>query len=671
MSLRFRASPWVSYEPNLSTSTSTSSSSPLTQLRPTHSQQSRPAAATSVIPSRSGPSSAAPIMTTINTRIEDDSMDMDAPQISILRDEETPPPQPKSTSGSRRSKASAAPKHPSWARPPIRKESVSEDELNEEPEEEEDQLIDDDDDELMKPVPPTALQNPAGRAAAAATISAGGGGASVSAASAAGAAATTIEGTAGGQKRKAPAKRKPRKSEKKNADEDSASNTRKKEKEKEKEKEKGRGKEKEQKDAHAPPLANQEASAPDQQSQQAPSIGLTTPAEPGKEPTSVLTSTQQPLTPSKKTSRKGKDKEGKEKEKEQSSTNGQSLANRSSGEQDATAQEKQSPAIVVTEPAESSQPAPPRKGPPSWLVEAQAQQAAAAAAAAVPKKSASAPVKRKARAPAKSKLSAVVQIADDAASEAPSGTVPSSPITNGMDIDSTRIGPELDRDSPKDGELGETGAAPSASAAVGALPPEEVINLENVPQPLYPLPTKPFPVQPPPKIPTGFAPLMPLDKSKKKTRHWRTAQREIRGIAGGRWFIRTWVGNKESEYAAYQAAAAAMSHKDKDDKLPGVALPKLLSMSASASVGKSRSRGSKAATAGVGGSSGHGSTGASAAPSRDGSAIPPDAPQGLAQTNVTSASATGASRGPTKMREVLQLAPSESEDVEMATAPPA
>lgn len=66
-------------------------------------------------------------------------------------------------------------------------------------------------------------------------------------------------------------------------------------------------------------------------------------------------------------------------------------------------------------------------------------------------------------------------------------------------------------------------------------------------------------MQPPPKIPTGLAPLIPLDKSKNKPRRWRTANREIRGIAGGRWFTRSWVGDKESELAtaAINAAAAA------------------------------------------------------------------------------------------------------------------
>lgn len=33
--------------------------------------------------------------------------------------------------------------------------------------------------------------------------------------------------------------------------------------------------------------------------------------------------------------------------------------------------------------------------------------------------------------------------------------------------------------------------------------------------------------------------------------------RQIRSIAGGRWFTRSWVGDNESEYAAAAAAVAA------------------------------------------------------------------------------------------------------------------
>jgi hypothetical protein len=113
-------------------------------------------------------------------------IDMDAPQISILREEETPPPVPKSASTSRRGKTSVKPRtadFPTWPRP-VRKESQTEEEY-EEAEEEEDQLIDDDDDDDdMKPVPPAALS----------------------------------ASRSGDSKRKSPAKKKPRKSDKRVAD---------------------------------------------------------------------------------------------------------------------------------------------------------------------------------------------------------------------------------------------------------------------------------------------------------------------------------------------------------------------------------------------------------------------------------------------------------------------
>lgn len=89
--------------------------------------------------------------------------------------------------------------------------------------------------------------------------------------------------------------------------------------------------------------------------------------------------------------------------------------------------------------------------------------------------------------------------------------------------------------------------APPAISAPTLSNPDE--NLEGVPCPVYPLPSKPFPVLPPVKITTGFATNLPLDKNHTQTRHWRLAKREIRGIAGGRWFAQSWVGDKESAYA--------------------------------------------------------------------------------------------------------------------------
>lgn len=109
-----------------------------------------------------------------------------------------------------------------------------------------------------------------------------------------------------------------------------------------------------------------------------------------------------------------------------------------------------------------------------------------------------------------------------------------------------------------------TGTAASSPVTMASpepeQPPEETplddINLETVPIPVYALPTRPFPVQPAPKVATGHAQTIPLDRSGKKVRKWRVANREIRGIAGGRWFTRSWVGEKHSEYAGSKVTLA-------------------------------------------------------------------------------------------------------------------
>ncbi|TFY63325.1 hypothetical protein EVJ58_g3323 [Rhodofomes roseus] len=94
------------------------------------------------------------------------------------------------------------------------------------------------------------------------------------------------------------------------------------------------------------------------------------------------------------------------------------------------------------------------------------------------------------------------------------------------------------------------------ATSISGLGVEDGITFENVAFPQYPLPSKPFPVQPAPKIGTGFAPPLVLDKTKKPVRRWRQVNREVRGIAGGRWFTRSWVGEKESEFASQQNAAS-------------------------------------------------------------------------------------------------------------------
>ncbi|KAF8079120.1 hypothetical protein FPV67DRAFT_1467583 [Lyophyllum atratum] len=205
-------------------------------------------------------------------------------------------------------------------------------------------------------------------------------------------------------------------------------------------------------------------------------------------------------------------------------------------------------------------------------------------------------------------------------SESYAGTAASSPVTVPYEGNSPE--PELD-----------------ATGSLASVPLTEETNLENVPLPQYPLPTKPFPVQPPPKIPTGFAPAVPLDKSARKVRHWRVAQREVRGIAGGRWFARSWVGEKDSEYAS-------SAPKHGEEKVSGVVLPRLAAISMSAPVtGKGSGKGKAKAMS---------SLAASAAPSRSGSSIPDIPPL--------------SARPPTKMRTII-APPSEGGDSDMAALP--
>ena len=183
--------------------------------------------------------------------------------------------------------------------------------------------------------------------------------------------------------------------------------------------------------------------------------------------------------------------------------------------------------------------------------------------------------------------------------------------------------------------------SPQAHPSAAGAPLLEETNLEGVPIPQYPPPTKPFPVQPPPKMTSGFAPALPLDRSGKKVRRWRTANREIRGIAGGRWFTHTWVGEKESEYAA---ALLLKAGEEKSSSGAGMALPKLSTISISAPKAVSKLKASSSKTA---------SLSTSAAPSRSGSSIP----EGV----------TSAVRAPTKMR-ILQVA-SEAGDSDMVPPP--
>ncbi|KAG2365520.1 hypothetical protein BDR07DRAFT_1459118 [Suillus spraguei] len=191
----------------------------------------------------------------------------------------------------------------------------------------------------------------------------------------------------------------------------------------------------------------------------------------------------------------------------------------------------------------------------------------------------------RAKAPPKAaKILVVPSLDEGVLSESYAGTAPSSPLP-------------LPREGGSEHEDAENAPPPPAEGTT-----------ETAPLPVYPLPSKPFPVQPPPKIGAGFAPMLPLDRNGNKIRRWRTANREIRGIAGGRWFARTWVGDKESEYAN-ATAAAAVSHKNGDtDK---ITTPKGGGSISAPLLGKGSSK-SKAARA---------MSGISAAPSRAGSII--------------------------------------------------
>ncbi|KAF5380295.1 hypothetical protein D9757_007913 [Collybiopsis confluens] len=197
--------------------------------------------------------------------------------------------------------------------------------------------------------------------------------------------------------------------------------------------------------------------------------------------------------------------------------------------------------------------------------------------------------------------------------------------------------------------------------------PSLPISLEGIPVPIYPLPTKPFPVLPPPKISTtGFAsnPPIAIDKSggsdnasaaisKAKVRKWRTARREIRGIGGGRWFAKAWVGGKESSFArAMENFAAEVGGKKGGggEGSASVAPSKSGNTQAGSGTGsasapvkgsKGKSKASAAAVAAA--AAALSSLATSAAPSRSQS----QAPEGP----VAGSSGTGASvRAPTKMR---------------------
>ena len=135
------------------------------------------------------------------------------------------------------------------------------------------------------------------------------------------------------------------------------------------------------------------------------------------------------------------------------------------------------------------------------------------------------------------------------------GTAASSPYLQSVARESNHGGETPDIEpltltQPPESSQPVTESIPASSQAT-VTPGENIptFSLDSVPIPIYRLPTKPFLVQPPPKAPSGFSPFVPLDKNRAPVRRWRPALRAIRGIAGGQWFARTWVGDKESEYS--------------------------------------------------------------------------------------------------------------------------
>ncbi|KAG8692698.1 hypothetical protein FRC08_009586 [Ceratobasidium sp. 394] len=73
--------------------------------------------------------------------------------------------------------------------------------------------------------------------------------------------------------------------------------------------------------------------------------------------------------------------------------------------------------------------------------------------------------------------------------------------------------------------------------------------------PRRPLPTRAFPVQAAPKttqpaITVNGGPAGGMDLNRRRVRRWGVKMREVKGVGGGSWWVRTWVGSPESEYAS-------------------------------------------------------------------------------------------------------------------------
>ncbi|KAH7105075.1 hypothetical protein BKA62DRAFT_669364 [Auriculariales sp. MPI-PUGE-AT-0066] len=73
--------------------------------------------------------------------------------------------------------------------------------------------------------------------------------------------------------------------------------------------------------------------------------------------------------------------------------------------------------------------------------------------------------------------------------------------------------------------------------------------------------------------PISRAPIVPCPLPTREiiapVRKWKCSQREIRGIAGGRWFARSWAGEADSPWASASAAAQLLSMAGSQHQLPG------------------------------------------------------------------------------------------------------
>lgn len=210
----------------------------------------------------------------------------------------------------------------------------------------------------------------------------------------------------------------------------------------------------------------------------------------------------------------------------------------------------------------------------------------------------------------------------------------------------------------------------------------------SAPIPVYRLPAKPFLVQPLPKVAAGFAPMLTVDRNRAPVRRWRTAQRAIRGIAGGQWFVKTWIGEKESPYASTLGAHNAIQQGQNASAPPGVlplrpgdstegggpytnsggpAWEKIKGFTPTA--GSGRGSISVPGVSGRGRKRGGGAMSSTAASSRAGSV---DA-VGIPEVPAVPALAPSTTRTPSKMRHILSAQDAEivqdAEDVEMAVEP--